>query len=357
MMPQKARRIYNIPQPGTVAYVRYRQSLTPDHDKPIHQDRRIFLDKLQNIEGPPVVLFNDVDEDPCPPVAFEFIPRYKFTEGVVDFVSENTDFWAGCSCEGGMCKKDCSCIQDNGYHGKMFYDKHGRLTLNDNVNSVIHECNKRCSCGENCLNRVVQRGRKIPLEIFKTEKKGWGKELSYLYTCWIWANYSIGLRCPQRIPKGAFVDTYTGELITLREAEKRLLEYNDSGLSYLFDLDMFSKVHRIEEDDEEQLADPRDPAVATVDPKDIYVIDGKDYGGVTRFINHSCDPNLLIYAVTRERADDRLYDLAMFALRDIPAYTELSFSYVGDTDRREPEDGTERWDCFCGADNCKGYLW
>lgn len=77
---------------------------------------------------------------------------------------------------------------------------------------------------------------------------------------------------------------------------------------------------------------------------------------MNRFINHSCDPNLLIYAVTRERADYRQYDLAMFANTDIPAYEELTFSYVGG-DQGEPDTGVQKYDCFCGSPHCKGYLW
>lgn len=38
----------------------------------------------------------------------------------------------------------------------------------------IYECNKRCNCGSNCKNRVVQHGRKVGLEIFKTTNRGWG---------------------------------------------------------------------------------------------------------------------------------------------------------------------------------------
>ncbi|KAF8476937.1 hypothetical protein BDZ91DRAFT_769233 [Kalaharituber pfeilii] len=303
----------------------------------IQCDRKIFLEKLSKIPGPPITLFNDHDHDPCPPISFEFVLRYKMGDGVIDFVKENSDFWAGCSCEGGKCTKNCSCVQEGGYHGKLYYDKNGRLILSDN-DIAIHECNDRCSCDVDCSNRVVQRGRKIPLEIFKTENKGWG------------------LRCPQRIPKGTFIDTYPGELITTEEAEKRALVYSASGLSYLFDLDKFSKVRKTEEDENDPWSEYRESAVETVDPKDIYVIDGKDFGGVTRFINHSCDPNLLIYAVTRERADDRLYDLAMFAHKDIPAYQELTFSYVGG-DKGEPDADAQRWECYCGASLCKGYLW
>lgn len=138
----------------------------------MHPDRKLFRKKLRNLPGPPVVLYNDVDDDASPPVSFEFIPRYKIlASDVVDYVKVNDDFWAGCSCKGAVCKEDCSCVEENG----MSYDKNGRLIWVNN-DPAINECNERCSCGIDCPNRVVQRGRKIPLEIFKTEKKGWGKD-------------------------------------------------------------------------------------------------------------------------------------------------------------------------------------
>ena len=161
-------------EPGTSAYARYRKNLAIEEDpNTMHPDRKKFIEKLQNIPGPPIVLYNDQDDDPCPPVSFEFIPRYKIIPPVVDFIKENDEFWAGCSCEGGICKSDCSCMEDNIHH-ERYYNKHGRLLVKDN-GFAISECNERCSCGIDCPNRVVQRGRKIPLEIFKTEKKGWGE--------------------------------------------------------------------------------------------------------------------------------------------------------------------------------------
>lgn len=40
---------------------------------------------------------------------------------------------------------------------------------------AIYECNKRCECGKDCKTRLVQKGRTIPLQIFKTATRGWGK--------------------------------------------------------------------------------------------------------------------------------------------------------------------------------------
>ena len=38
----------------------------------------------------------------------------------------------------------------------------------------IYECHSGCACSDKCPNRVVDRGRKLPLQIFRTKKTGWG---------------------------------------------------------------------------------------------------------------------------------------------------------------------------------------
>lgn len=42
-------------------------------------------------------------------------------------------------------------------------------------NAPLYECHAGCSCPPSCPNRVVERGRTIPLEIFRTPDRGWGK--------------------------------------------------------------------------------------------------------------------------------------------------------------------------------------
>lgn len=41
----------------------------------------------------------------------------------------------------------------------------------------IYECHEGCRCSKDkCPNRIVERGRQVPLQIFRTEdKRGWGK--------------------------------------------------------------------------------------------------------------------------------------------------------------------------------------
>lgn len=56
------------------------------------------------------------------------------------------------------------------------------LLRGDKLNSLdpIYECHEGCHCdGALCPNRVVERGRQVPLQIFRTtDNRGWG-EASY----------------------------------------------------------------------------------------------------------------------------------------------------------------------------------
>lgn len=203
-----------------------------------------------------------------------------------------------------------------------------------NSRHPIYECNVNCNCGPVCKSRVVQKGRKVPLTIFKTANRGWG------------------LSCKEDLIQGEFIDTYLGEVITNEEADRRESQANTKEkASYLYSLDKFVG---------------GDPDL-TVD--NCYVVDGQYMGGPTRFINHSCEPNCRQFTVSYNKHDLRIYDLAFFAIEDIPKGTELTFDYV-DPNEEEEEDVTRKREeaardprnldkvpCNCGARKCRGYLW
>lgn len=192
----------------------------------------------------------------------------------------------------------------------------------------IYECHEGCSCSLQCPNRVVERGRTVPLQIFRTEDRGWG------------------VRCPVDIKKGQFVDKYLGEIITSKEADRRRREANVSQRKdvYLFALDKFS--------DQDSL----DPLLAAPPLE----VDGEWMSGPTRFINHSCEPNMRIFARVGDHADKHIHDLALFAIQDIPAWEELTFDYVDgveDNDAHDPSKIKDMTKCLCGTKRCRGFLW
>lgn len=203
-----------------------------------------------------------------------------------------------------------------------------------NSRNPIYECNKNCNCGPVCKSRVVQKGRRVPLTIFKTANRGWG------------------LKCQEDLLHGEFIDTYLGEIITNEEADRRESQADTKEkASYLYSLDKF-------------VGD--DPDLTT---DNCYVVDGQYMGGPTRFINHSCEPNCRQFTVSYNKHDLRVYDLAFFAIEFIPKGTELTFDYM-DAEEEEEEDALRRREqaandpknldkvpCNCGARKCRGYLW
>lgn len=210
------------------------------------------------------------------------------------------------------------------------YSQQGQLvSFYLNSRHCIYECNSKCECGPECKSRVVQKGRQVPLEIFRTgDGRGWG------------------LKTLAELKAGSFVDTYRGEIITSEEGDRReeAAKQADNGKmkdSYLFSLDK----HAGEELDLEQC----------------YLVDGEHIGGPTRFINHSCMPNCQMHTVSMNRHDIRIYELAFFTNQDVDAGTELTFDYTdNDGDEIDAENLPRQGEgqrCRCGAPNCRGWLW
>ena len=150
------------------------------------------------------------------------------------------------------------------------------------------------------------------------------------------------------ISVGQYVDKYIGEIITAEEANRRRKNSSVAQRKdvYLFALDKFYDPASTDE----RL---RSPSLE---------VDGEFVSGPTRFINHSCDPNLRIFARVGDHADKHLHDLAFFAIKDIPAGTELTFDYVDGNedeidDSKDPRKRKDMTKCLCGSNICRGYLW
>jgi SET domain-containing protein len=78
------------------------------------------------------------------------------------------------------------------------------------------------------------------------------------------------------------------------------------------------------------------------------VIDGGDHGNASRFINHSCEPNC-------EAIEDngRIY---IYAIQDIKAGEELSYSYPLVYEGRHTAAVKRAFACRCGAPTCSGTM-
>lgn len=260
-----------------------------------------------------ISVVNSVDLD-LRPLDFKYINVYK--QNLPARVSDDPPI--GCECND--CTKDiCACRALSGDSiRKSAYNAEGLLVAKKGT--PIYECNKKCACGPDCQNRVLQRGRTIKLSIFKTNNGcGWG------------------IRTLEDIKKGQFVAEYVGEVITREEADKRGKVYDREGKTYLFDLDYN-------------------------DEKDFpYTVDAAEYGNVSHFINHSCSPNLEIYAVWVHCLDPNMPRLGLYACKNIKAHEELTFDYICmQKDEKEkrviPKPSEIKTLCKCNSSNCRTYL-
>ncbi|KAJ2795352.1 hypothetical protein H4S07_006506, partial [Coemansia furcata] len=245
-------------------YMRNRTKNTADLTK--------FYDLLQDAEGLTISVANTVDDVECPE-NFKYINESIYAEDVPRPCTPM--FW--CECTDG-CSMDCECMKES------CYDEHGLLKAE--LKDRIIECGPRCKCDDRCTNRVVQKGSNARFEITRFAHKGWG------------------VVAKQRLRRGSFVAEYVGEVIPYDEAERRGLNDKARGLTYLFDLD------------KEFTGDISD-----------FSIDAKNYGNVSHFFNHSCDPNMSAHALYIEHRDPRLHRLAFFTTREVSAGEELTFDY------------------------------
>ncbi|XP_061598179.1 histone-lysine N-methyltransferase EHMT2 isoform X2 [Cololabis saira] len=261
----------------------------------LRTERIICSDIAQGYEKVPIPCVNAVDEEGCPS-DYKYVSENCETSAMN--IDRNITHLQHCSCTDDCSSSNCLCGQ---LSIRCWYDKDQRLLqeFNKIEPPLIFECNMACSCYRTCKNRVVQAGIKVRLQLYRTEKMGWG------------------VRALQDIPQGSFICEYVGELISDAEADVR----EDD--SYLFDLD--------NKDGE------------------VYCIDARYYGNISRFINHLCDPNLIPVRVFMLHQDLRFPRIAFFSSRDILSGQELGFDY-----------GDRFWDikskyftCQCGSEKCK----
>ncbi|CAG8588784.1 1019_t:CDS:10 [Acaulospora morrowiae] len=245
----------------------------------------------------PYRVYNNIDD--------EVIPYLKYTlENLINWKvkSPDVEFNYGCDCEDNCQDKKCSCAADNEDGYPM---KNGRLIRSDI--GPIYECNSNCKCNETCPFRVIQNSvrNNSNFEIFKTPNKGWG------------------VRTLVTIKEGSFVMEHVGEILESRTAKLREVCYDKLDMLTYFDFDFgFDESKR----------------------SNVLCADSNYWCNISRFLNHSCNPNLITIPFFVEYKDIRFQRVAFFAQRNIPASTELTFDYKIKSDDFE---------CLCGSSLCR----
>ncbi|KAH7694537.1 histone-lysine N-methyltransferase SUV39H2 isoform 2 [Aphelenchoides avenae] len=258
----------------------------------------------------PLYVENWVDKEPRPK-KFEFIVKNIISDETrATFVKPPPSECTPCEC-GEECGAGSKCCPK--YHGyKLFYTAANRLyNRYDRKKDFLFECTPECNCDvRTCPTRVVQRGRQIPVIIFRTANRGWG------------------LRTAVKIPPRTFVMEYVGELLPIEKTEER------SG-AYSFDVNGHG-------------------SGATK-----FFIDSQYCGNEARFVNHSCEPNLEAVNVYCEREDSRYWRIAFFTRdKEVLAGDELTLSYVGNDEKEFGKRAASRKkpNCQCGAKTCRKYF-
>ncbi|GIY06390.1 hypothetical protein CDAR_505911 [Caerostris darwini] len=257
------------------------------------QQHVVSRDISRGKENYPIQAVNEVDKEEFI-MDFRYVTRNCFAPNLT--VTRTVDSMELCYCKDNCSSSDCTCTRLS----RCWYNLDGLLISDFDLYDPpsIYECNKTCHCPKSCINRVVQKGLRIPLQLFRTLNRGWG------------------VRTLKFLTKGTFVCEYVGEVISENEISRRPDD------TYFFDLDSSSGD---------------------------YCVDGRFFGNIARFINHSCEPNLVSIRVFVEHQDLNFPRIAFFTMRDIEAFEELCFDY-----------GIEFWVaksrhflCTCNSSLCK----
>ncbi|CAN8292785.1 unnamed protein product [Cochlearia groenlandica] len=289
----------------------------------------ILQDLSSGAESLRVPLVNEVDvndKNPC--------EGFLYITSVIcglDLNLEPRDSIGCGECNGILCSDEdqkCVCVRING----------GELPYNNRIlvsrKPMVYECGEACPCVPYCQNRVVQSGLKLRVEVFKTEKCGWG------------------LRSWDPIRAGTFICEFAG--LSMVKGEE---EVDDE---YLFDSSRVS--NRFKWNFEPELAGDEGCELQVSEDFELpwkILISAKEYGNVGRFINHSCSPNVMWQPVECEENGMLCIRVGFFAKKHIPPMTELRYDYgMSCVAEEASEDGTRLFKgkkvCLCGSVKCLG---
>ena len=331
----------------------------------------------------PVRVVNSVDTRPFP-TDFQWISANRFRSRRLESLLEDDSFIIGCSCSGtsisssssssaaaaaaaaagasGLrrfsCSDDpysCECIAE-----ALHYRGDGTLYHKDPAhyivpNTLLFECNSKCACGIDCPNRLTQRGVQYPLEIFKTSNgRGWGVRVSP--------------SSPHPVPRCAFVGEYLGEIMSVAESRDDPETHGEHGelITYQYQLDIEGDTtphtpHARRGRHRKHQAAAADSHTGSgngsgtttggggsgIEDSEMYVIDARKYGSVTRFFNHSCEPTLFCVFFWVEHWMKKLPRIAFFTARALNPGEELTFDY---------HIQGSMIPCACGSKRCRGFL-
>lgn len=142
---------------------------------------------------------------------------------------------------------------------------------------LMIECGPKCNIGDRCTNKRFQNAQYASCRVFRTEMKG------------------FGIQAAGPIEAGEFIMEYVGEVLDSEQFEKRAAEYSKKENKHYYFMALRSDA----------------------------VIDATTRGNISRFINHSCDPN----AETQKWTVNGELRIGFFSTKDITPGEEITFDY------------------------------
>ena len=159
-----------------------------------------------------------------------------------------------------------------------------------------------CNVGKDCGNRQFMNREYVKVQPFQEYGMGWG------------------LKAKEDVCAGTLVIEYMGEILTEAQMMRRMTLQAE--------------------------LTPHDRDFYVMELSNGLFVDGKKKGNLSRFINHSCDPNceLVRWSVKGQTR------IGIFAVRDIKADEPLSYDYQFDTSQ------ADTFRCGCGTKKCRGTM-
>ncbi|XP_075388765.1 histone-lysine N-methyltransferase SETDB2 isoform X2 [Tenrec ecaudatus] len=165
------------------------------------------VDISSGVESVPVSFCNEIDSRKLPYFKYRktMWPRAYCLNDISNMFTDSCDCAEGC-----IDIAKCACLQLTARNAKSCTWSSESIPtgykyrrLQRQIPTGIYECSLLCKCNRHvCQNRVVQRGLQVRLQVFKTEKKGWG------------------VRCLDDIDRGTFICIYSGRLLSRGHTEK-----------------------------------------------------------------------------------------------------------------------------------------
>lgn len=322
------------------------------YEKIKNDNKAVNLTVFNNIDNVPLHSWNYTDKN-------IYINTSKYKIKAYNSFKKRS-FRIVCTCKD-YCDYDCVCVKFNSFHlidhppyTVISSDTKLINPLKIKKNSHIFECSDACSCDKSlCGNSLLGwknlKRLKTSDFIIKRYKKFYKDSETPIY---MW-----GLMSNTEIKKNSFVMEYTGEIITKEMADYRGDLYDKSGNNYLFDLNMSIEFKIDEGRNSFFLIDNFVKKKSKKEKKSLIrnfplCIDAYNYGNLTRFINHSCKPNLKSVSIHVENKEILMPRIIYYSIQNIEKGEELTIDY-----NCVDVNGKQDLKCACGEIECKGFMY